>query len=181
MYLMSTFYFCLFHFNTSISTFYSAELSFILFKMHSQRVIDIFLSLHLHFGINIIETDLNLSGSRNNAWKVRPTVLSVEADICRIDVIGRSEGRSAMCIRLRVEIGEKTRGLAAQHGEQTTSDVEDIEIQSKTSLIHSLERLKFDNLQIINMTFGWLGTERAGEMSTLYPFGPSTFFLLLLE
>lgn len=78
--------------------------------------------------------------------------LSVEPDICRIDVMGRSEGRSAMCIRLRVETGEKTRGLAAQHGEQTTSDVEDIEIHSETFLIHSLERLKFDKLQMINMT-----------------------------
>lgn len=72
--------------------------------------------------------------------------------VCRIDIIGRSERHSAMCIQLRVETGEKTRGLAAQHGEQTTSDVEDIEIHGKTFLIHSLERLKFDNLRIINMT-----------------------------
>lgn len=64
---MSTFYFYFFQFNTGMSTFYSTELCFIFFKMHSQRVTDIFFSLHYYFCINIIETDLDLSGSHDNA------------------------------------------------------------------------------------------------------------------
>lgn len=46
----------------------------------------------------------------------------------------KSTGRSAMCIRLFVEAGEKTRDQAAQQGE-TGSDVEQIQRASQQDIL----------------------------------------------
>lgn len=46
-----------------------------------------------------------------------------------------STGHSAMCIRLCVEAGEKTRDIAAQQGGETGSDVEEIQSASQQDIL----------------------------------------------